>query len=405
MNPMRYMSAIRPSTTSRPEKDTAQAGIQDSSDGIAAKALKIEDSGIERTHSTRGEESRSDTLPAFNMSVHQSANMTAMSDEKTPLISHDQELELKAHVHLQSKKPNVLKRAANGVVGTFRVVISAVLAPGYYIVACFYDEDGNFSATMPFYRVGRKLSRREKRKKSKVSVAASTQPKLDEKHPASRTRDSLTPPSVSRPSSSGTDSDTPSRHTRSHSTSSATSTEDETTRPKRSIRIKTITDDALRKRTRQRRDDAKAALTSSSETSEKQPPLTAATIKSPTSPTSAARLTRYPHAPKPPRPLIPRRQPSYTTANAPISGATRKTLVIDLDETLIHSMAKGGRMSTGHMVEVKLQTPMGIGGGMLGPQVPILYYVHKRPHCDEFLRKVRRKLPDHQPSRPHLSSP
>ena len=25
---------------------------------------------------------------------------------------------------------------------------------------------------------------------------------------------------------------------------------------------------------------------------------------------------------------------------------------------------------------------------MLGPQHPILYYVHKRPHCDEFLRKV-----------------
>jgi CTD nuclear envelope phosphatase 1 len=40
------------------------------------------------------------------------------------------------------------------------------------------------------------------------------------------------------------------------------------------------------------------------------------------------------------------------------------------------------------MVEVKLQQPMGVGGGMIGPQVPILYYVHKRPHCDEFLKKV-----------------
>lgn len=46
-------------------------------------------------------------------------------------------------------------------------------------------------------------------------------------------------------------------------------------------------------------------------------------------------------------------------------------------------------MSTGHMVEVKLSAPVGIGGGVaMAPQHPILYYVHKRPHCDEFLRKV-----------------
>jgi CTD nuclear envelope phosphatase 1 len=52
-------------------------------------------------------------------------------------------------------------------------------------------------------------------------------------------------------------------------------------------------------------------------------------------------------------------------------------------------MAKGGRMSTGHMVEVKLSTLVGAGSGpTLGPQHPILYYVHKRPHCDDFLRRV-----------------
>ena len=46
-------------------------------------------------------------------------------------------------------------------------------------------------------------------------------------------------------------------------------------------------------------------------------------------------------------------------------------------------------MSSGHMVEVKLNTPVGLGGGAtLGPQHPILYYVHKRPHCDDFLRKI-----------------
>lgn len=49
-------------------------------------------------------------------------------------------------------------------------------------------------------------------------------------------------------------------------------------------------------------------------------------------------------------------------------------------------------MSSGHMVEVKLNAPIGLSASpnapVLGPQHPILYYVHKRPHCDEFLRKV-----------------
>jgi len=40
------------------------------------------------------------------------------------------------------------------------------------------------------------------------------------------------------------------------------------------------------------------------------------------------------------------------------------------------------------MVEVKLNSTVGYGGATLGPQHPILYYVHKRPHCDDFLRKV-----------------
>jgi CTD nuclear envelope phosphatase 1 len=66
----------------------------------------------------------------------------------------------------------------------------------------------------------------------------------------------------------------------------------------------------------------------------------------------------------------------------------KKTLIIDLDETLIHSMAKGGRMSTGHMVEVRLGGPVSNSGVSLGPGVPILYFVHERPHCHEFLRKV-----------------
>jgi Dullard-like phosphatase family protein len=67
---------------------------------------------------------------------------------------------------------------------------------------------------------------------------------------------------------------------------------------------------------------------------------------------------------QPPRPLL---------AKNPI----KKTLVLDLDETLIHSLSRGSRFSAGQMVEVKLES-----------QFATLYFVNKRPFCDEFLRSV-----------------
>lgn len=66
----------------------------------------------------------------------------------------------------------------------------------------------------------------------------------------------------------------------------------------------------------------------------------------------------------PPRPLMSKRY-------------SKKTLVLDLDETLIHSQSRGSKFSAGHMVEVKLQN-----------QLATLYFVNKRPFCDEFLRNV-----------------
>jgi CTD nuclear envelope phosphatase 1 len=120
-------------------------------------------------------------------------------------------------------------------------------------------------------------------------------------------------------------------------------------------------------------------------------PEVAASLKSPSGSAvvSSKQLTKFPRAPQPPRPLVPRRQPSYSATGTAAVGPRQKTLILDLDETLIHSMAKGGRYTTGHMVEVKLNQPMPTAGAqVIGPQVPILYYVHKRPHCDEFLKKV-----------------
>ncbi|KXS09491.1 hypothetical protein M427DRAFT_64007 [Gonapodya prolifera JEL478] len=53
----------------------------------------------------------------------------------------------------------------------------------------------------------------------------------------------------------------------------------------------------------------------------------------------------------------------------------RKTLVLDLDETLIHSTSRGTRESD-HVVEVTVERHV------------CLYYVYKRPHVDLFLRTV-----------------
>lgn len=89
-------------------------------------------------------------------------------------------------------------------------------------------------------------------------------------------------------------------------------------------------------------------------------------VKSPTSPSLGINPTQYP-------PKNVHAMPFHSR------NFKAKTLILDLDETLIHSLAKGGRMTSGHMVEVKLDQ-----------QHAILYYVHKRPYCDEFLRKVCR---------------
>lgn len=73
-----------------------------------------------------------------------------------------------------------------------------------------------------------------------------------------------------------------------------------------------------------------------------------------------------------PKKLIPR---------SILQSQQRKKLVLDLDETLIHSVSRGTTHNTSsqaHIVEVRFA----ISG------VSSLYYVHKRPYCDQFLTTV-----------------
>jgi hypothetical protein len=62
-------------------------------------------------------------------------------------------------------------------------------------------------------------------------------------------------------------------------------------------------------------------------------------------------------------------------SSASIPPGKRKTLVLDLDETLIHSTSRGSR-NHDHVIEVLVDKHV------------CLYYIYKRPFVDFFLRKV-----------------
>jgi CTD nuclear envelope phosphatase 1 len=334
-------------------------------------------------------------------------------DEKTPLLSQPrQEFQ-------DTQKPTgwqLPQRVSRAFVGTVKVLLTPIVISGQFMIACFYDDvDGHYSLFAPVYHISRSFKRtrrkttmstsdtsgteKEKSKSRRISVSQ-TQSKTKKpirRSPSITSSSAITSDSEiesERPPTRDEDNDTPSRHTRSKST--ASSTTEEIAPAKRSIRIKLHNEEALRQRKSTRQPSRSGPSRGGSMQVSAE---AAAALKSPTSPgtVSSKQLTRFPRAPQPPRPLVPRRQPSYSAAGASALGPHQKTLILDLDETLIHSMAKGGRFTTGHMVEVKLQEPVNAGQGqIIGPQIPILYYVHKRPHCDEFLKKV---------CRPHCRKP
>ncbi|TKA24750.1 hypothetical protein B0A50_05738 [Salinomyces thailandicus] len=333
-----------------------------------------------------------------------------MSDEKTPL------LEGSASGPREQQRPgsasgsgsrlwSLPRRVTGAILYGATVVFSTITAPGRYVIACFYDEEGHFSAILPLKNFRNLLSRR-RRKSTVRAMGFSNVPEQGresdehEKLRLHQRKTSRRSPSVdsnassvsaSSAASSSSDNeadkldDSPARHTRSKAAAATMSQPDEIAPHRKSGRVKLLhNDEALRKRKSAR---AAAAKRMSGAANPDDVATVANALKSPSSPSvNTKHLTRYPRTPAPPRPLVPRRQPSYTLSYS--TDAPKKTLVIDLDETLIHSMAKGGRMSTGHMVEVRLGGPVSSSGVSLGPGVPILYYVHERPGCHEFLRKV-----------------
>lgn len=316
-------------------------------------------------------------------------------DETSPLLAKTESREKGTRGSVWHVYP---ARIANGFINSIRWVLSTIAAPGVYLIACLYDANGNFA---PLHQL-----------KNLFGIYGGSAHKLaadyqggdawNEKETtprrgsqSARSQRALGAPQrgiSSGSSSSGISSESESdvsgwaEGSRRHARSKSLQPAEETTPSRRSIRIKLHNDDTMRHR-KHRKAQSTNTTNAPGRGNDAADELSAH-LKSPTSPHGA--LTKYPKTPAPPRPLIPRRQPSYVPFE-PQDPKQLKTLILDLDETLIHSMSKGGRMGSGHMVEVRLNTAYtGTGGQqMLGPQHPILYYVHKRPHCDEFLRKVR----------------
>ena len=296
--------------------------------------------------------------------------------EETPLLS-----EAKEPGKRSQWWHSLPRNVAVGIIGSIRWVFATIVSPGVYLIACFYDEYGNFAPMTQLkklFGVHKGNAKKLVKKDAQQAVENDSRARSAQLEKNGR-RNTGARPSPSSGSSTESDSEE-SKTGRHHARSPSQHSEEDSNSNRRSIRIKLSSEEAIRERKHQRTQSQLARMKNSEGGHEDM----LAQMKSPTSPASS--LTKYPRTPAPPRPLIPRRQPSYL--NVEPTQSQKKTLILDLDETLIHSMSKGGRMNSGHMVEVRLNSA-NLAPGQAGmSQHPILYWVNKRPYCDEFLRRV-----------------
>jgi CTD nuclear envelope phosphatase 1 len=374
MNSLNIITArVSPSASPNPSRSNSLGNI---SAGLLPDEKSTEgDGGIAEVNTESFQGGHYDELQ------HDNEKSDYVVTEDTPLLSQSKDGNKRA-----GWWHSVPRRLASNIISSIRWVLATLASPGVYLIACFYNEQGVFAPLSQMKKLfgvqkdggmdsyishGNHTNYTES-----TSASASSQPR-------GYRRIAPRPAPSSGSSTSGQSSESEgepakgstSRHGRSKSLNPA----EELNSARRSIRIKLHNDDALRQRKQHRRTQSAVARTKASDEE------LSAQLKSPTSPIAA--LTKYPKTPAPPRPLIPRRQPSYLKLDASVKH--QKTLILDLDETLIHSMSKGGRNS-GHMVEVRLNTAsLGMGSAPGGAaQHPILYWVNKRPYCDEFLRRI-----------------
>ncbi|KAJ5489665.1 Nuclear envelope morphology protein 1 [Penicillium diatomitis] len=381
-------NSSRPRSQSQSEKRrlAAPAGFDFS------KHRSYSESNFPRSGAAGSDQSYDHTVPDAEDDAYDATNQNI--DEKTPLmhgLQTDEVLTSKGSWRL------LTKRIVDAITESIQWILSTLAAPGIFIAQLFQDSDGRFSLFAPirrFWQTSSDSSLQPNKDASRIQTRRRSGSTRQIKSQASR--DSIYSNTSESEGDHGPGSGTGKKKTRSvkGQIQDLDGNQDEAT-PRRSIRIKLHNEEALKRQRQHRRNQSTDSGGKLPEgVSRVQGAVNLDSLKSPTSP-SVHRITKYPHAPAPPRPLLPARVPSYTAATRS-SNLPQKTLVLDLDETLIHSLAKGGRMSSGHMVEVKLSMPVSTAltpGGpqtTLGPQHPILYYVHKRPHCDDFLRKISR---------------